>query len=287
MERATMDPDAKRGYLNTDFQLFHIKDQNRQEFDFHYHDFSKIILFISGNVTYMIEGKAYHLKPWDLLLVGSHEIHRPSIDPSAVYERIVIWLRPAFLEKYMAEGCNLLTCFETVRLHKSNLLRLGPEIPRHIKYILSELETASQSSEFGSHILKESLFMQLMVHVNRLTMNSQRIPVTVDIEYDPQIEAILEFINGNLGDDLSIQRLSSHFYMNKYYLMHKFKLLTGHSIHNYILQKRLIWANELIREGKSITQASLECGFSDYSSFVRAFKKMYDVSPRKYYKKRL
>lgn len=53
----------KTGYLKEDFRLFHINDQTKKDFSYHYHDFHKIIVFISGKVTYHIEGKAYHLKP--------------------------------------------------------------------------------------------------------------------------------------------------------------------------------------------------------------------------------
>ena len=53
----------KTGYLNENFQFFHLKDQVEQEFPFHYHDFHKIIIFLSGNVTYYNEGKTYRLKP--------------------------------------------------------------------------------------------------------------------------------------------------------------------------------------------------------------------------------
>lgn len=278
---------SKRGYLNEDFQLFHLKDQTPQEFEFHYHDFAKIILFLSGKVTYLIEGKVYRLQPWDMLLVGSSEIHRPLIDPNAVYERIIIWLKPAFLEKYTSTDCDLLHCFETAHVQKSNLLRLGPEIPKHIRYILTELESASASNDFGSSILKESLFLQLMVHLNRMYLEHPQSQPSVDIESDPQIEAILDYINGNLGKELSIDALASHFFLSRYYLMHRFKQQTGCSIHNYILQKRLIWVNALVRQGKPITDASIECGFGDYSSFVRSFKKMFGMSPRNYYKKHL
>ena len=49
----------KSGYLHSDFKLFHIKDKKNQEFEFHYHDFNKVIIFLSGKVTYLIEGTAY------------------------------------------------------------------------------------------------------------------------------------------------------------------------------------------------------------------------------------
>lgn len=83
----------KTGYLKEDFRLFHINDQTKKDFSYHYHDFHKIIVFISGKVTYHIEGKAYHLKPRDILLVSQGAIHKPEVDPSVSYERYIFWIR--------------------------------------------------------------------------------------------------------------------------------------------------------------------------------------------------
>jgi AraC-like DNA-binding protein len=105
-----------------------------------------------------------------------------------------------------------------------------------------------------------------------------------DIEYDENIGVILDYINENISEELSIDNLANKFYLSKYYLMHKFKKQTGYTVHNYILQKRLIMSNSLIKSGKSITQVCAECGFCDYSTFFRAFKKMFGVSPKEHYK---
>ena len=275
---------TKRGYLKEDFQFFHLKDKKHDEFEFHYHDFNKIIIFISGKVTYLIEGKAYKLKPWDILLVNSNEIHKPLIDPDEVYERIVIWVNSSFLIEHNSDNCNLLSCFETAFKEKLNLMRLKAEYLSDIKHILSQLETAWKSKEFGSDILKNSLFLQLIVYVNRLFLGTEEHKETNDVEYDEAVAAILNYINKNLKETLSIEGIAEKFYMSKYYLMHKFKVQTGYTVHNYILQKRLILAKELIKKGKAVTEVYMECGFSDYSNFIRAFKNSYGVSPKKYYR---
>lgn len=105
-----------------------------------------------------------------------------------------------------------------------------------------------------------------------------------DIEYDKQIEEIINYIKENLQEDLSIDTLSSKFFINKYYLMHKFKSQTGYTLHKYIQQKRLAFSKSLIIKGYKITEIYLKCGFGDYSSFIRAFKKAYGISPKDYYK---
>ena len=53
----------KTGYLHHDFKIFHLTDHEMSAYDFHYHDFHKLLFFLSGNVTYCIEGKSYQLTP--------------------------------------------------------------------------------------------------------------------------------------------------------------------------------------------------------------------------------
>ena len=53
-----MEQYEKKGYLNSEFRLFHLTDQETKEVDYHYHDFDKITIFIRGKVNYMIEGRS-------------------------------------------------------------------------------------------------------------------------------------------------------------------------------------------------------------------------------------
>ena len=276
--------EPKRGYLKGDFAFFHLKDMKNMQFEYHYHDFNKIIIFISGSVTYLVEGKAYRLKPWDILFVNSNEVHKPIIDPAALYERMVIWVNPGFLEKH-SEEYNLFTCFSLSRERNSNLLRLDHSPLKDMKLILSKLEIACRCSEFGSGILKNSLFLQLLVLLTREQLGISAGNETDDIITDENIQKLLDYINMNISKDLSINTLADKLYLSRYHLMHKFKQQTGYSVHNYILQKRLIKADTLIRAGIPTTQACEQSGFNDYSSFVRAFKKMFGLSPKHRFKK--
>ncbi|WP_125152146.1 AraC family transcriptional regulator [Clostridium rectalis] len=273
----------KRGYLKSDFEIFHLKDQKDLEFAFHYHDFNKIIVFISGKVTYLIEGKSYKLRPWDILIINKNEIHKPIIDSKEVYERIIIWVNTEFILKHNSKECDLLKSFKIARKEKLNLLRLTPNLIEKLKYILLNLENAKVDNRFGSHILSNSLFLQFLVYLNRLFLgNNKANNENVDIEYDENIDKVLNYINVNICDDLSIEKIASILYINKYYLMHKFKKHTGYTIYNYIIQKRLIRAITLMKEGKNATEACMNSGFKDYSNFVRVFKKNFKMSPKNY-----
>ena len=70
--------------------------------------------------------------------------------------------------------------------------------------------------------------------------------------------------------------------MSRYYLMHRFKEVTGSTVHQYTVQKRLLRAGELIREGVPVMKAAEQAGFPEYSSFLRAFQSTFHTSPRSF-----
>lgn len=271
--------EAKRGYLEGDFAFFHLKDMQNVQFEYHYHDFSKIVVFISGNVTYLVEGKAYRLKPWDILFINGSEVHKAVIDPYVFYERIIIWVNHGFLEKH-SDNCKLMTCFDINTEKNSNLLRPDHIFQNGLEYMLAKLEEACRNDGFGSAILKNAILLQLFVELTRERLKIGVLNGNSDIIIDSSIQKLLDYINTNISGDLSIETLAARFYTSRYHLMHKFKQQTGYSVHNYIQQKRLIKADSLIRSGVTAAQASEQCGFNDYSSFARAYGKMFGSTPR-------
>ena len=277
----------RSGYLNSDFRLFHLKDKTKKEFDYHYHEFNKIIIFLSGNVTYIIEGRTYHLKPYDILLVNNHDIHKPIIDSNSTYERIVIWADTNFVKEHSDDNCNLEECFKYAIKNDINLIRLKPDLQNELISLLTKLEASINSQEFGSRILSNAYLIEFLVYINRLILGNNNIIEANECDsiYDNQINQILKYINANLNEPLTVDDIANRFYISRYYLMHRFKEQTGYTLHNYISQKRLILAKELLLNNESVMKVSEKCGFIDYSSFLRSFRKMYGTTPKDFSKK--
>ena len=97
----------KSGYLLEDLRLFYNSDSRRREIPFHYHDFHKLLILLSGNISYIIEGKMYALQPGDIVLVRAGQIHRPVIHDDSLYERLIFYISPVFLEQEDLQVLNL------------------------------------------------------------------------------------------------------------------------------------------------------------------------------------
>lgn len=273
----------KKGYLNSDFRIFHIKDHKAMEFESHYHEFYKIIILVSGKVTYLIEGVAYELKPYDILFINKNDIHKSQVAGSEIYERYVLWMSGNFLNAQSSCQWDLTHCFSLTSEKKAWLMRLNEEDLQNIRHLLYHLETAESSQEFGSTLLLKAVFVELMVYLNRYCLVEKNMNALDSLRCDETISSLIEYINLNLVEDLSTENLAYKFYMSKYRLMHKFKEQTGYSLHKYILKKRLLKANLLLSEGCSVASACQQCGFGDYSNFIRSYKSMYGIPPKRHH----
>ena len=276
---ARVNTNEKRGFLNSDFRLFHIKGREEKKFSYHYHDFHKIVLCLSGQVTYMVEGRTYFLKPWDMLLVKAYDIHRPVVAERSEYERIVIWIRPEYIET-LDKDEDLNACFNERNI--ISLLSIPEKTKERLTRAIRGIEREAERESPGSSLLTGSYMNELLVYLYRFIMGTDIEEEQNSIKYDSKIEEIMNYINGHLLEEMSVESIASHFYISKSYLMHKFKEETGYTLYNYIAQKRLTGARKMMASGENAAIVAEKCGFKDYGAFLRAFKKEFGVTPKEY-----
>lgn len=252
-------------------------------YDFHLHNRFEIYFFISGDVNYFIEKKMYPLKYGDLLIINSHEIHRPTFLSKNTYERITIHFEPQLLRLLNSPDFNLLNCFENRPTGELNKINLTPVQLEEVLLLLYKIESLQKTPSEGSDILIVSSFMELLVLINRIFTQTQPLEDTANVP--EKLIPVLDYIDSHLDTDLSLAFLESTFYLNRFYLSRLFKKSTGSSIHEYILFKRISKAKKLLSSGLSVTESCMLSGFSDYSNFIRMFKKTTGFSPGQYSKK--
>lgn len=265
----------RRGYLNENFHLFYLKDADMNRIDWHYHSFHKLLVFLAGHASYAIEGQSYTLEPGDMVLVPKGCIHRPEVQPGLAYERYILYISPEYLTSISSAATDLGACFALANEKYSFCLR--PSRNTTLIGLLEQLR-AAQGPGFGQDLMQRALLTQLMVSLARNLEDNQLRYVT-SAACDEKIVAILKYLNLHLTEPISIDELASQFYISKYYMMRRFKAETGYTIHGYLTEKRLLLARERIRSGEALNLVCENCGFGDYSTFSRAYKKQFGTSP--------
>ncbi len=263
-----------------EYEIFYYSDIKLEKVSLHHHDFYECFFFISGNVSYYIEGKTYTLKPGDIVLVNTTELHQLVVkDHTIPYERIVLWIDKNFMSSLSTDITDLASCFYS---KKDNVIRLSLDLQQNIRTILHKLISIENYHGIGSDILYKAYFVELFVQIN-MALQHNNIKPDADVKKSTMIMDIIEYINNHIDEELTIDSLSEHAFLSKYHLLREFKKHSGTTIHKYIIQKKLILAKELILQGMPITDVFKQCGFGDYSNFFRAFKKEYGVTPKHFF----
>ena len=284
MSNSVKDTFSLRQTMNRpDFECHHYCDTIPPAVDFHEHEFYEVFFFISGNVTYNIEGRTYLLRTGDILLTDNQDIHRPYITPGKPYERYVLWITPDFLNFLQKYGSNLSDCFTDASRKKYKLIRPDSSLAVQLKNQLDKIIANRDDRSFGSEILEVIYIVEFMVYLNRAYFDTSDI-IRKDVTENEKINRVVEYINDNLSEDLTLEKLAEICFISKSYLSHQFKTYTGMTLMQFIIKKRLTAARNMIRSGMPATDACMLCGFNDYSNFHKAFKKEFGRSPKEFRK---
>lgn len=268
----------REGYLQENYKYFHLRDTDGQELDFHFHEFDKIVILLSGQVDYMVESCTYPLRPWDILLIKHHAIHKALIDRSTPYERVILYLDGQYLGRSVPD-INVLTCFDQADQQGQYLLTPSQEDRTHLSTLFDAMESMLKDEQFGAQTLQDTFVIQLLVCINRIAQRAGgfQSPKTV---YNPKIAQTLSYINEHLSGPLTVDELAGRVYLSRYHFMRLFKAQTGATVHSYVQQRRLLYAAQQIRRGVPVSKAAEDSGFPEYSTFYRDFRAAFGVSPK-------
>ncbi|AGF58643.1 MULTISPECIES: AraC family transcriptional regulator [Clostridium] len=282
MKKKIHDFFTRKHMISSDYEIFHFLNTDLPFQYLHNHDFYELYLYLSGDVTYLIEGKSYNLKSGDIILINTNELHRAVINSmKAPYERIVLWINKSFLHELSTTETDLTQCFENIE--KKNVLRPDFQIQQNIRAQLSKLLDLENYKGIGKDLLYKAYMLELIIQLNNLVLNDKS-DLDIEITKSNLIDGIVEYINNHINEEITIDELSKEFYLSKFHLAREFKKYTGTSIHRYCMQKKLIAAKELILNHHPINVVYKQSGFGDYTNFFRAFKNEYGISPKQFYK---
>lgn len=246
----------------------------------HIHDCYEIYYSITGGKQFLIDNRFYDINPGDLFIINQFESHHLTKIDNMVHERIVISIHPDFLKEISTAKTNLSYCFSERSKVFNHRISLNKEQQHRFLYFISKITTAN---DFGSDIIERTAFMEMLVMINSLFINNHSLELTAaSFQYNQQVQDMLSYINQHITEQITVEQLSEQFYLSTSYICRIFKATTGTTINKYINARRITIAKSLLSMNLGVNEVCEQCGFNDYSNFLKAFTKAVGISPKKY-----
>ena len=248
-----------------------IENPTSEKFRLHVHDNYEIYLFLEGDCKYVVEENVYDLAPCDVIIIKKNQLHRVYHNSPTRYRRIVINVPSEF---FVINNC---------REYESKFLMTHGDVGNKIdaKTVKESglydaiMRAKKYTGNFGdcSSPIANACVTEILYLINSAKIGAK------PISSNGQIKEIIEYLNDNFMENITLELLERRFFISKYHLCHIFPETTGLTVHQYMTKKRLAYAKELIKSGKTANYASDAAGFNNYSSFYRSYVNEYGVSP--------
>ncbi len=237
-------------------------DNNRENFKEHYHPSYELLYFIRGKADFTIRQQIYHLQAHSLLLIKPGDYHNIIIKEISPYERMVIRFSPSKIPASL--NAKLSTC--------PNVFEIKNSLLDH------EFLCLDKYADILDPEIKEQIFFSELIIILSLLTNSHNLGKKED-KINTSVSRIIECIDSNLVNIQTIDDISSKLRMspstiNKVFLKHM-----QTPVMSYVRTQKCMLAKNLMISGIPANEAALQSGFEYYSTFYRAYKKVFGVAP--------
>ena len=282
MKEFTSCKGAMQSCLDTKtFAIAHLYKEEKP-MEMHIHDCYEIYYSISGGRQFLIDNSFYPIKPGDIFLINQYEPHYLTQIEACVHERIVISVHPDYVKTLSRGDTCLDDCFRKRGPGFSHRLSLSKDKQREFLYLINKI---TSTEDYAHEIMEAAAFSELLVLLNKLSKghpaaNAGDAPTLT--AYNPEVNEIISYINRNISSPIKIKDLADTFHLSESYVCRIFKSATGTTVNKYITARRISIAKSYLGNGMNVSEAYEQTGFSDYSSFFKAFTKAVGMSPKKY-----
>lgn len=264
-----------------DYEICYYNDKNVGDDEKHTHSYYEMYFFPEENASVFVEDRIYKLWQGDIVILPPGISHKIILyEQSESHSYFAFRISSEYYEKLLQMSNDYAYMMQFIRetaqyIYHNTQMEFW-DIQSTIFHLLEEIHGSQYGKETKIFIGICDLFLLL----NRMVYKQNH---PQEIKQDQNLYGnIRKYIDDNLEKELSLEYLSGKFLISKYHIAHVFKANTGISIHQYIMKKRLIVCKEAILNNHSISKEYQMFGFKDYSSFYRAFKKEFGISPKEY-----
>lgn len=242
-----------------------IEHPSRSVYFNHIHNQCELLLFISGEAEYNVDGKIFKPSPYDLIFIPGGVYHYLIPTSHVPYENYVIGINPDTIPAK----------------HYSKLFSppfvISIQEDTELKSFFSRLDFYDESysdEDFSLSTLALTRELITYLYYRKETLSS---PQGSRLE---RIDSIIKYISKNLEEPLNADIIARHLLLSKSYVQNMFSQNMHIGLKEYIMQKKIYAARADIIAGMSPIEACEKYSFGDYSSFYRLYKKTFSRSPR-------
>ena len=240
---------------------------NLHRYERHFHETCELLLLVTGDVHYNVDGNTYALKPYDIILIPPSTYHFLIPVSNEDYESYVINVRVPFVGQEIME--KLFTPPYIINISDDSMLRrMFARLDFYFEnFSLEDFKRASD------HLVSEiliSLCYKPKKGIDEITVKGG----------DQLIGKITRFISENLEGELNADIVAKNLNFSRSYVQNRFSEVMGIGLKQYINQKKIYAAHADIQGGLSPNEAARKYCFEDYSGFYRQYKKILGVSPK-------
>ena len=229
------------------------------DFPLHSHGLIELVLPKVGGIGYEVDGGTVMLPPNTLIVIAPGVRHRILVPPGCAYERysVLIDLRmlPGSAIVGFGQSYVLLHCDEELSAIYSRAERYVRELPQ------------------DTH---RTLFSALSLELYYLVLKKSRGRARTSSE---TVNRALAYIDLHFTEIRQIGEISDALYLSRNYFQTLFRRHTGKTPLAYLTERRLAVARLRIIGGERPTVVAKECGFDDYTSFYRGYRRQYGHAP--------
>ena len=265
--------DRAQVMLEEDFEAHHNRDPYFRTIEFHAHDFLELYLFLDGSVTYYIEDQVYDLCPGDLLIIPPGRMHRPVIaNERAAYERMVLWVELDYIARIDSAAGELQAALRGIGANGYRVPLRGDDLI-FAASLFRRIVKMERGGVFTSSAIR--LYLKDAFEAYSLVEKEARGETAV-------IPQVIRYLTEHFREPLRLDDLAARFFISKSYLNRHFKSYTNATVYAYLMALRITHARRMLRAGATAAEAGRECGFSDYSTFYKAFKAQTGITPQEF-----
>ncbi len=246
----------------------------------HFHRFYELCILLDQSADHIIEGDIYDLQFGDIVALKPSLLHKTQYPHGTPKKRLIINFNLPMEQEGIAKDLTVLfslfdknvPIYRFEGSYKDELFRTLNDI-----FILSKQKTPINNLLIHTKFMEFLTKLYLYQDQNIYVVHSSADNLT------NKIYSITAYIHEHYRDSLTLDFLSSRFYISSYYLSHQFKKITGFTLNSYIQMTRIRNTQQLLLSTDTrITDISEACGFASFSQFNRTFRKYCGLSPSKY-----